>query len=332
MRDFKIGYQASLEQYQPDVAFEHAIRAEKVGFDSIWASDHFLPWYHTNASAVFAWTWLASVAQASRNLLLGTGATCPTLRYHPGVVAEAFASLDYMYPGRFFVSFATGEALNEVPLGYRWPSYTERAERLEEAVAVIRKLWSGDWVTMKGKYYNLKNARLYTPPKTHIPVYIAASGPTAAEIAGRIGDGFLTVPTSDERYKEVLFPALEKGIRAVERNLDGIDMAIEIGMSYDEDVEKALKAVRPWAGTLLPVGHESDPREIELMGAGVSDQQLSQAWTIATSSDRFIEAIERFVKMGFRNVHVTSSSPDENKFIEMFGHEVIPYLKDEFRT
>ena len=333
MRHFKIGYQASLEMFQPDVALEHALLAEKSGFDSIWASDHFLPWFDSNASAGFAWTWLASVAQATRGPELGTGATCPILRYHPAVVAQAFASLDYMYPGRFFISLGTGEALNEVPMGYKWPAHAERAGRLEEAVEVMRRLWTGERVNMTGKYYNLQNARLYTPPKTRIPIYVAASGPIAAEVAGRIADGFLTIPGAVQRYKEVLFPALEKGARAAQKDVESIDKALEVHMAYDEDSDRALRSARRWAGCLTRGALDNpDPRTLESMGSSVSDQQLSQAWIIATSSDPLIQAIEGYVKLGFRNVHVTSSSPSQIKFIEMFGREVIPYLKEEFRT
>jgi G6PDH family F420-dependent oxidoreductase len=125
-----LGYQLPTEQFQPDIALQHIVLAEQAGFDSIWVSDHFLPWFHTDAAGSFAWALIASAAQATKRVKIGTGVTCPILRYHPGIVAQAFATLEYMYSNRVFVSLGTGEALNEAPLGYKWPTYRERVERL----------------------------------------------------------------------------------------------------------------------------------------------------------------------------------------------------------
>jgi coenzyme F420-dependent glucose-6-phosphate dehydrogenase len=334
-RGVEIGYTASLEQFQPDVALEHAVLAEKVGFEAVWASDHFLPWYHTDASCGFAWSWLGAVGHATQKTKLGTGLTCPIFRYHPALVAQAFATLNYMFGSRIFLALGSGEALNEVPLGYDWPRFTTRAKRLEEAIGIIRKLFTGELVNFKGRYYRLRRAKLYTPPKGRIPIFVAASGPTVAEIAGRLADGFLTLPASEEHYTRVLFPALEKGARSAQRNTDDVEKAIEVWMSYDEDYDKALKSVKPWAGSLLPVFFKLgvyDPKEIEEHGNLVGDKQLAEAWTIATSSEPMIKTVEKFVKLGFGNIHITSSSPDQRKFIQFFGKKALPYLKEEFRT
>jgi secondary-alcohol dehydrogenase (coenzyme-F420) len=327
-----IGMQISLEQFQPDIALEHVLLAEKAGFDSIWASDHFLPWFHTNAACSFAWTFMASCAQATKKIKFGTGITCPILRYNPGLVAQAFATLNYMYKDRIFISVATGEALNEVPLGHKWPSYSERVQRLEEAIGILRKLWTGDLVSFKGKYYRLNKAKLYTPPRSKIPIFVAASGPTVSELAGRLGDGLLTVPAPEETYKDVIFPALEKGLRESKRSFDDIDRSIELWMSYDKDTDKALKSVRPWAGSLLPVFFKLgvyDPREIEAHGNFVGDEQLSQYWIVSDSSEPFIKAIEKYTRLGFNQIHITSSSPEQKNFIEIFGKEVLPYFNSK---
>jgi len=326
-----LGYQISTEQFQPDVALEHIILAEQAGFDSIWSSDHFLPWFHTDAACSFAWTLIASGAQATKKIKFGTGITAPIFRYHPGIVAQAFATLEYMYPNRIFLSLATGEALNEVPLGFRWPSYVERVERLVEAIEVIRKLWTGDLISYRGKYYRLNKAKLYTPPRHKIPIYVAASGPTVAKIAGRIGDGFLTPPASEETYREVIFPALEEGLRTSNRSSNQISKSVELWMTYDkDDPEKALNAARPWAGSIMPVFYKLgvyDPREIEAHGNFVGNEQLAKAWTVGTSAEPFIKVIESYVRLGFDQIHITSSSPSQEKFIDLFKREIIPYFK-----
>jgi len=329
---FDLGYQISLEQFQPDVALEHVVLAEQAGFDSIWASDHFLPWFHTNAACSFAWTFMASAAQATKRIKFGTGITCPILRYHPGIVAQAFATMEYMHNNRIFLSLATGEALNEMPLGFKWPTYSERVQRLEEAIEIIRRLWSGELQSYRGKYYKLNKARLYTRSKNKIPIYVAASGPTVAEVAGRLGDGFLTPPATDETYREVLFPALERGLKSSGREMEEFSKSVEVWMTYDEDPEAALNAARPWAGSTMPVFYKMavfDPKEIETHGDMVGNEQLSKSWIVGTSAEPFIKTIEKYRKIGFDQIHITSSSPSQAKFIDLFRREVIPYFKSK---
>jgi len=324
----------SLEQFQPDVALQHAILAEKYGFESIWASDHFLPWYHTNASTAFAWSWLGAAAQATKTIKFGTGLTCPTFRYHPGLVAQAFATLDYMYPGRIFISLGTGEALNEMPLGYDWPQHGERLKRLEEAIEVIRKLWTGDLISFKGTFYRLRKAKLYTPPRQKIPIYVAASGPKAAELSGRVGDGLLTVPNPDDSYyKDTIFPAMNRGLKLSGREgSTHFEKHIELQVSYDEDYEAAIKSVRPWAGNVMPIFFNlgvSDPRVIEEHGLFVGDRELAKIWVVSTSSEPIVKAIERYIRLGFTGVHITSSSPSQEKFMKVFEKEVRPVFKKQ---
>jgi coenzyme F420-dependent glucose-6-phosphate dehydrogenase len=327
-KKIELGYQMSLEQFQPDVALQHAVLAEKYGFESIWGSDHFLPWYHTNASTTFAWSWLGAAAQATKSVRFGTGLTCPTFRYHPGLVAQAFATLDYMFPGRIFLSVGTGEALNEVPLGYDWPEPPERLKRLEEAILLIRKLWTGDLVSYKGTYYRLKKAKLYTPPKSAIPIYVGAFGPKAGELAGRMGDGLLTVTNPDDSYfTNLLFPAVERGLDSSGRNKQTFQYHVELQISYDEDYDKAVQSVRPWAGNILPVFFNLgvyDPRVIEDHGKFVGDKEMAKIWVITTSSEPIVKAIERYVRLGFAGVHITSSSPSQEKFMKIFEKEIKP--------
>ena len=329
----KIGYNTAHEQYQPLPLLDYAVEAEKVGFDSVWTSDHFHPWAHTNAASAFAWAWMAALAERTKRIEIGTAVTCPTMRYHPAIVAQAFATLRAMYPDRIFIGVGTGEAMNEVPVGYPWPPFKERAERLEEAIKIMKLLWSGTFVNFKGKYYRLRKANLYTKPSSPPPIYVAASGATVAEIAGRHGDGFLTVPSSEQRYREILLPALERGAKSAERDPRKIIKAVEVWVSYDEDYEKALKTARFWAATLLPamLKYEIfDPREIEEHGSFVGDRQIAQTRLIGTRPEEHVKHLEKYIKMGFQHMYIQSSGPDEIKTLRMYGKHVLPYIRSTY--
>lgn len=328
-----LGYFSDTTQRTPTEALDCAVQAEKEGFQSIWTGDHFHPWAHTNAKCGFAWVWLGALGQRTNRIPFGTSVTAPTIRYHPALVAQAFATLGDMYPGRVFLAVGTGEAMNELPLGLSWPSFKERSERLEEAIKIIRALWTKEFVNFRGKYYRLNGANLYTKPKKPIPIYVAASGSKVAEMAGRHADGFLTLPFADEHYKDVLFPALEKGAREAGRDPSKIEKLMELQVSYDEDYDKAVRAARWWAGTVMPIFFKApiaDPREIEAHGRLVGEEGLLTGWFISNKADDHIKNVERYIQLGFTNIHVQSSSPDESQFIRMFGKTVIPYLRDTY--
>ncbi len=330
---FKFGYGIAVEQRTPTKCLEMASDAEKAGFDSAWFSDHFHPWFDTNACGGFAWVCMASAAERTRKIHYGTAITCPLFRYNPAIVAQAFATLGSMYPGRFFISVGTGEAMNEVPVGYDWPAFPERIDRLEEAVKIMKLLWTKDWVNFSGVYYNLRKANLYTKPEKPIPLFIAGNGPKSTALAGRYGDGFLTGMLPEDYCQNVIFPALKKGAKEAGRDYEGIEKAIEINVSYAEDYEKAIESIRCWAGTLFPAVFQypiSDPRVIESYANLVGDKQIANATVIGTTPEDHIKAIERYIRLGFRNVHIGSSSPNEQKTIEMYAKHVIPYLKSTY--
>ncbi len=329
----KLGYATEHEEYQPQQLLDFTVEAEKAGFESVWTSDHFHPWAHTNAAGGFAWVWMTAAAERTRRLEIGTAVTCPILRYNPAIIAQAFATMRALYPNRIFIGVGTGEALNESPVGCPWPSFRERAERLEEAVTVMKLLWSKNFVNFKGKYYRLRRANLYTKPTTPVPVYVAASGPTVAEIAGRIGDGFLTVNTTEDHYRNVLSPAVEKGAKEAGRDPKNIIRAVEVGVAYDEDYDKALARARFWAGALLPVMYKYDifdPREVEEHGSYVGDEQIAQHRLIGTKPEDHIKNLEKYIKMGFQHIYIQSSSPDEIRTIQMYAKEVLPYIRSTY--
>jgi coenzyme F420-dependent glucose-6-phosphate dehydrogenase len=329
------GLFAAHEQHDPNSLLNHVILAEKYGFDTIWTSDHFHPWAHTNAHSGFAWVWIASALERTKRLKIGTGVTAPILRYHPAIIAQAFATLGFIYPGRTFLGLGTGEPMNEVPLGYKWPNYKERYNRLEEAIKIIKMLWTKDFVNFKGNYFKLRNANLYTKPKLPIPLYIAACGPNTAYLAGKYADGFLTLPAAKEKYKE-LFSAVEKGAKDSGRSLSSIEKVIEIEVSYDQDIDKALESAKFWSGILFAdlfnLAKIYDPREIESYGKIVSNESLKNIWFVTSSIDELISEVENYIKLGFTHIQFLSSSPSQEKFIESVGERVIPYLKDVYRS
>jgi coenzyme F420-dependent glucose-6-phosphate dehydrogenase len=326
---FKIGLQVSLDQVQPDVGLRLSTLAEESGFDSIWVTDHLLPWSDYHGSGGFAWSWLGSVGQATKKIRIGTGLTCPIFRYHPAVVAQGAATLNYMYGSRIFLSVGTGEVHNEVPLGFDLQSYKWRAERLEEAIAVIRMLWSGEFVNHRGRHYTLSGARLYTPPKSLIPLHVAGNGTKAAEMAGRLGEGFLTPETEDRKVTE-LFDAVRRGAEAVGGSFESKERGLEVWASYDEDYTRAVSSLKPFGSSLVPLfnrGNHFDPREMDQYGRLLSDSGLIKGNYVETSAEPFIKLLEKFDRLGFTDVHFNSRSPDHEKFIRLFGDEVIPYFK-----
>jgi coenzyme F420-dependent glucose-6-phosphate dehydrogenase len=209
----------------------------------------------------------------------------------------------------------------------------ERIERFEESIQIMKKLWIGDWVDFKGKYYRLKQAKLYVKPITPVPIYVASFGPKVAEIAGKYADGYITTLVSEDHLRNVLVPAVERGAKQMGRDPSKIERVIELGLGYDKDYTKALKKVRFWTGSMFHVTFKygiADPREIEAMGSLVGDDQVAKGFAIGTKAEDFISRIEKLVKVGFNHIYLQSTSPDEKAFIELCAKEIIPYVKETF--
>ncbi len=325
------GFYAAHEQYDPNELLDFAVKAEKYGFDTIWSSDHFHPWTHTNAKSGFAWIWLALAAERTGRVLLGS-VTPPLSRYHPGIVAQAITTLNFIYPGRIFLCLATGESMNEAPLGLRWPPYRERLARLEEAIIIIKKLLKEDFVDFEGKYYRLRKANLYTKPKTKIPLYMAANGPSTAYVVGKHADGLLTSGrVFEEKYKSEILPALTKGAKDADRNPEEIRKIVHIITSYDEDFDRAVEGCKFWNPTLLPEIFKAevyDPRELEEKAQSIKREDIIKRRFIVTSEEEANRKIELYLKFGVSEVEFLSTSPNQNKFIEFFGKKVFPYFRD----
>jgi len=328
----EFGYRAVEEQYQPSRLVDFAVLAERQGFDFVCISDHFHPWFHEGGCAGHAWIWIGAAGARTKRVRLGTGVTVPIYRYHPAIVAQAFATLGELYPGRIFLGLGTGEAMNEVPLGFRWPPFKERAERLEEGIRIIKSLWEGEFITFNGKYFKLCDARLYTKPREKVPLYIAASGPTVARMAGKHGDGFMTAATVDAVYP-TLFSALAEGAKEAGRRVEAIPRMVELKISYDEDYGRALNSLAKWRVTRVSsILSKSicDPRELDELGRQIDLKGLSK-W-VCTDMEQCIRLVEECIKAGFNEVQVGSSSPNEEEFIIKFGKEALPYLREQYTS
>lgn len=324
----RFGYHADDEMYQPSYLLDFAIMAERQGFDFICIDDHFHPWFHIDGHAGHAWIWLGAAGARTSRVELGTGVTTCIHRYNPAIVAQAFATLDELYPGRVFLAIGTGEAMNEMPManpGQTWPPHEERLEMTAEAVTIIKSLWEGGFVDYEGRYFGLSQAKLYTKPKRKIPLYFAASGTKAVKVAGRLGDGLLT--NSDEERLPKIITLFEKAVEKSGRDPRDMPRMIEISASYDEDYDKALASTSRW----LPVPNGNnipDPRELDRLRVGVDPRKL--AGNVYTDLDGLIRKIERIIGMGFTEVEIGSSSPDEEKFITEFGRHALPYLRKRY--
>lgn len=331
----RLGYKASAEQFGPRELLDFAVEAERAGFDSVFVSDHFQPWRHTNGHAPNAIAWLAAVGQRTERVLLGTSVLTPTFRYNPAVVAQAFATLGCLTPGRIVLGVGTGESMNEVPvLDIEWPDTKERFARLKEAVELIARLWREDFVTHEGTYYRTRNATIYDRPSEPVPIYIAASGPAAARLAGRVADGFIcTSGKGMELYQETLLPAVAEGAEKAGRALTDLDLTIEMKVSFDTDRRRALEDTRIWAALALPgevkMGVE-DPREMERLAAELPLEKAASRWLVSDDPDEHVEQIRPYVELGFRHLVFHAPGDDQRRFLRLYGELVLPRLRERF--
>lgn len=333
MPKLQVGYWAAQEQYDVETLIKFARHAEVVGFDIIVSSDHFHPWRDSGQSG-HPWIWLTAVASQTRNTELGTAVTTPTHRYHPAIVAQAFATLDYLYPGRIFVTLGTGHKMNETPLGYEWPGFQEKVQRLQEALEIIQLLWKGGFVNYQGKYYTINNAKLYTLPKKKIPVYIATTNAKVATLAGSLADGIMTNPRGLEKHITLL-KAMAKGANQSNKDPSKLATCMEFKVAYDVDYDKALQSAFYWAPTAIPREkreHMSDPREFEANVGPEEMKKIEQSWLITTQSDAIIKRLGEFLKFGFNRVYIHSSSPDERKFLNLLGRDILPWMREYYET
>jgi coenzyme F420-dependent glucose-6-phosphate dehydrogenase len=326
----RIGYKASAEQFGPSELLACAVQAERAGFEIVAVSDHFQPWRHHGGHSPAALPWLGAATQATERALLGTSVLTPTLRYEPAVIAQAFATLGCLAPGRVFLGVGTGEAMNETPVtGGEFPGRKERRLRLAEAIKLIRALWSDERVDFDGEYYKTERATVYDRPDEPVPIYVAASGPLAAKLAGRAGDGFICTSGKDPALYEELLANVAAGAEQAGRDPAALRRMIEVKVSYDRDRERAFTNTHWWAAlALTPEQKEGveDPVEMERL----ADANLERAHTrfiCSDDPDEVAEGIGRYVALGFDELVVHGPGNDQARFIEQFSADVLPRLR-----
>ena len=327
----RIGYKASAEQFAPRELLEYSVQAERLGLDIVTVSDHFQPWRHHGGHAPSALTWLGAAGQATSTAVLGTSVLTPTLRYHPSMIAQAFGTLGALFPGRVYLGVGSGEAMNETPAtGEEFPGRKERRMRLAESIKLIRRLWTEERVDFEGEYYTTSKATIYDRPDEPIPIFVAASGPLAAKLAGRVGDGFIcTSGKNPDLYRELL-GKVEEGAAEAERDAAGIRRQIEIKVSYDRDLDAAYTNCHWWAALALsPEQKEGieDPIEMER----VADANLENAHTrFIVSSDpaEVVERIGAYLDLGFEDLVIHGPGADQSRFLEQFCSDVLPLLRE----
>ncbi|GAA1995999.1 glucose-6-phosphate dehydrogenase (coenzyme-F420) [Microbacterium ulmi] len=330
----RLGYKASAEQFGPRELLDYAILAEEVGFDSVFVSDHLQPWLHEGGHAPASVPWLGALGARTSRVLIGTSVLTPTFRYNPTVVAQDFATLGVLYPGRVVLGVGTGEALNEANLGVAWPDPPERFARLKEAIGLIRLLWSDDRVTFEGDYYTARNITIYDKLPDPVPIYIGAAGPAATRLAGRIADGFITTSGKKrELYTDTLMPALHEGLEKAHRSADEIDTLIEIKVSLAESVEQARENTRFWAPLALSPDEKmgvDDPIEMQRLGERLPIERAASRFIVSDDPDEHVERIAWYVGLGFRHLVFHDPRPDQETFLRMYGSEVLPRLRERF--
>jgi G6PDH family F420-dependent oxidoreductase len=312
-----LGYFLSCEEYEVDALLEQAQLAEEAGFEALWISDHYHPWNDEQGQSAFVWSVIGALSRVTR-LPVTTAVTCPTVRMHPAVVAQAAATSHVLLEGRFRLGVGTGEALNEHILGDAWPAERVRLEMLEEAVDVMRQLWKGEAVQHRGQHYTVENARIYTRLDDPPPVYVSAFGPRAAEVACRIGDGLITMSPEGEVVDSF--------------NETGKPMAAGFKVAWaDTEDEGVEHAHRLWANAGLPG---------ELAQVLPSPQHFAQASTLVTEEstrestvcgpdiDRHVENFQPFLKAGFDEIYVANMGPNYKAMIQAYGESVLPALRE----
>jgi coenzyme F420-dependent glucose-6-phosphate dehydrogenase len=313
----KLGYALSSEEHRPLDLVEHARLAEKLGFSFALVSDHYHPWIDRQGESPFVWGTLGGIALATERLVVGTGVTCPLIRTHPAIIAQAAATAAAMLPGRFFLGVGTGENLNEHIFGDHWPPADVRLEMLEEAVALLRKLWEGDLTDHRGRHYTVENARVYTLPDEPIPVHVAASAPAAAELAGRIGDGL--VGTSPEKE---LLEQFDTGGGAGKPRYGQLTVC---WASSEEEARRTAHEVWPNAALTGPLTQElALPSHFEAAAKMVTEDDVAKSVVCGPDPERHAAAIAEYADAGYDHVYVHQVGPDQEGFLRFYADELLP--------
>jgi G6PDH family F420-dependent oxidoreductase len=316
----RIGYFLSSEECTPQVLTEQARLAEEAGFEALWISDHFHPWNDAQGQSPFVWSVIGAVSQVCR-LPVTTAVTCPTVRIHPAIIAQAAATAAVQLEGRFVLGVGSGEALNEHVLGDRWPSTDVRLEMLEEAIEVMRKLWeTDDFVYHHGRHYTVENARIYTRPDTPPPVYVSAFGDNSFDLALRVGDGFITTSPDAEHVKQW---KAKKGAGAPTQ------VGYKVAVADTEDDGVAI-AHRLWRNSGVP-GELSQvlpsPKHFEQVSELVTEDMTRSSVTAGKDVDKHVEEFKKYADAGFDEIYISNMGENYRQFFDLYRDEVLPAVR-----
>ncbi len=320
MPQIQFGYALSSEEHAPNDLVRNAARAEEVGFTFALISDHFHPWVDRQGHSPFVWSVIGAIAHATKQLRLGTGVTCPTIRIHPAIIAHAAATSAAMMPGRFFLGVGSGENLNEHILGDRWPPHDVRLEMLEESIEVMRLLWKGGSQTHHGHYYTVENARLYTLPDEPPPIMVAAGGPKAAEAAGRLGDGM--IGTSPDA--EVLRAFRSAGGAGRPR----YGQITVCWARSEAEAKRTAYEIWPNAGIKGELSQELPlPAHFEQAAGMIDESAVAERVICGPDPQRHIEMIKKYADAGYDHIYIHQVGPDQEGFFQFYQREVLPQFR-----
>ena len=323
----KFAYFLGSEQWQPEELIDHAKLAKEVGFDMVTISEHFHPWVDDYSASNFTWSTLGALAVTIPDMDLGTGVTTPLWRMHPGVVAQASATVDRLSSSTFHLGVGTGENLNEGPLGYNFPKYEERANRMRESLEIIRRLLDGEKLNYDGEFYQTKQAKLYSPPKNHIPIWMAAGGPKSACLAAEYADGvMISVKDPKDAYEKVIDPAKNK---TKELQKDNLRLHTYRWTMFAKDDEDAWEALKSWRGLRAPNRlQEIDPAALRETADSLPKDEIMSKFSRASTIEELKEIYHPLVS-DFESEIVTIqiSSTNQEETIKLLGKELLPILK-----
>ncbi len=316
----KVGYFLSSEEWGPRELISQAVKAKEAGFDGLWVSDHFHPWNDEQGHSPFVWSTIGAISQAAPGMKVTTAVTCPTVRIHPAIIAQAAATAAVMLDGQFCLGVGSGEALNEHILGDRWPEADERLEMLEEAVHVIRKLWEGGARDHRGTHYRVEHARIYDLPDQPPPIIVSGFGPKAVELAARIGDGYCTVGPDADSVKTFR-----------ERSQNGSLVQGGLKVCWSDDEARARQTVhRLWPNEALP-GELAQilptPEHFEQAAELVTEEMVAEDTPCGPDVDKHIEAIRAYEEAGFDELYVNQIGPEQDAFFAAYRDQVLPRLQ-----
>jgi G6PDH family F420-dependent oxidoreductase len=316
-----------LEQFHPTEVVELSALAERAGFTGVMAADHFQPWVPQQGQAAFVWNVLTALGERTQGDI-GPGVTCPSFRFHPSIVAQASATLEAMYPGRFWLGLGSGEALNEHVVGGYWPEPAERLKRMWEAIEIIQKLFSGKDVKHSGQYFTLETSRLWTMPAAPPPIYIATSGPITAKRTGKTCDGIITPGATVDKISGLL-AKFDEGAREAGKDPATMPKILQLHLSWAPTDEEALRnAITEWpnGGMKFPKQDIRSPFDFEQMAKLVRPEDFDGRMLISSDLDAHRKEIQKFIDLGVDRVYLHNVGRNQKEWIEAFGRDVLPAL------